>query len=54
MLLISFHETVANLYAYDANGNLLNPQTPNVLNACKGYAFDELRGSTPPTVICTS
>ena len=44
MLLISFHETVANLYAYDANGNLLNPLTPNVLNACKGYAFDELRG----------
>jgi hypothetical protein len=44
MLLISFHGTVANLYAYDANGHLLNPQTPDVLNACKGYPFDELRG----------
>jgi hypothetical protein len=44
MLLISFHETVANLYAYDATGQLLNPQNPNVLNACTGYAFDELRG----------
>ena len=44
MLLISFHKKVANLYAYDANGGLLNAKNPNVLNACKGYPFDELRG----------
>ena len=40
MFFVTFHKTVANVYAYDDDGNLLNPASPNVLNK----DGDELRG----------
>jgi hypothetical protein len=40
MFFVTFHQTVANVYAYDDDGNLLNPQSPNVLDK----DGDELRG----------
>ena len=43
MLFVTFHQAVSNVYAYDDNGNLLNPTSPDVLNP-SGQALDELRG----------
>jgi hypothetical protein len=43
MLFVTFHKSVSNVYAYDDNGNLLNPKTPNVLNS-PDNKLDELRG----------
>ena len=40
MFFVTFHQTVSNVYAYDDDGNLLNPQSPNVLDK----DGDELRG----------
>ena len=40
MFFVTFHQTISNVYAYDDDGNLLNPQSPNVLNK----DGDELRG----------
>src|ERR1700727_586576 len=43
MLFVTYHKAVSNVYAYDDNGNLLNPDTPNVLNSVDNK-LDELRG----------
>jgi len=43
MLFVTFHKAVSNVYAYDDSGNLLNPNSPNVLNS-SGNKLDELRG----------
>jgi len=43
MLFVTFHQAVSNVYAYDDNGILLNPTSPNVLNS-SGQTLDELRG----------
>ena len=43
MFFVTFHETVPNVYAYDDDGNLLNPSTPDVLDA-SGQSLEELRG----------
>src|ERR1043165_4607601 len=40
MFFVTFHQTISNVYAYDDDGNLLNPQSPNVLDK----NGDELRG----------
>lgn len=40
MFFVTFHQTVSNVYAYDDDGNLLNPKSPNVLDK----DGDELRG----------
>lgn len=40
MFFVTFHKTIANVYAYDDDGNLLNPKSPNVLDK----DGDELRG----------
>ena len=43
MFFVTFHQTISNVYAYDDEGNLLNPKSPCVLNA-SGETLDELRG----------
>ena len=43
MLFVTFHKAVSNVYAYEDNGTLLNPKTPNVLNS-PDNKLDELRG----------
>jgi hypothetical protein len=40
MFFVTFHQSVSNVYAYDDDGNLLNPHSPNVLDK----DGDELRG----------
>src|SRR5436853_1222925 len=40
MFFVTFHKTVANVYAYDDDGNLLSPSNPDVLSK----DGDELRG----------
>lgn len=40
MFFVTFHQSISNVYAYDDSGNLLNPQSPNVLDK----DGDELRG----------
>ncbi len=40
MFFVTFHQTISNVYAYDDDGNLLNPNNPNVLDE----DGDELRG----------
>ena len=43
LLLVTFHKAVSNVYAYEDDGALLNPKTPNVLNS-PDHKLDELRG----------
>jgi hypothetical protein len=43
MFFVTFHETIANVYAYDDDGNLLNPSAPDVIDP-SGQALKELRG----------
>jgi hypothetical protein len=40
MFFVTFHQAIDNVYAYDDDGNLLNPKNPNVLDK----DGDELRG----------
>jgi hypothetical protein len=46
MFFVTFHQAISNVYAYDDNGHLLNPKTPNVLNSSDNELdeLDELRG----------
>jgi hypothetical protein len=52
MFFVSFHQTVANIYAYDNQGNQLNPTNPEVLSCAQG-ALSEIRGiyAAPPNLL---
>jgi hypothetical protein len=52
MFFVSFHQTVANIYAYDNHGNQVNPKSPDVLSCSQG-SLSEIRGiyAAPPNLL---